>query len=98
MKLLFDHENWGLISIDTDDEEAARYVFVDSNASAKLADDGKHVEFTHVCVFGATLTGALPLGDDGWAVVTKIPLTVEPSVQCDRCKWHGWIINGECVR
>jgi hypothetical protein len=39
----------------------------------------------------------LPLGGDGWTVISKEPLTIVPSILCSRCGVHGWIRNGEWV-
>jgi hypothetical protein len=59
-------------------------------ADAVLLDDG-HVQFTHLCADGEE-TCILPNGK--WHVVQADPLTVQPSVHCRRCEWHGWIENG----
>jgi hypothetical protein len=59
-------------------------------AEAVLLDDG-HVQFTHQCLDGPDTT-ILP--NSKWHVVQKDPLTVQPSVHCRRCEWHGWIENG----
>lgn len=62
-------------------------------ASAVLLDDG-HVQFTHLCRTGEQ-TSVLPNGK--WHVVQREPLTVQPSVCCNACGWHGWIENGSAV-
>lgn len=57
---------------------------------AQLLDDG-HVQFTHECRNG-TETTVLP--SPPWKVTNTEPLTVEPSVHCTECGWHGWIHGG----
>lgn len=59
-------------------------------AEAVLLEDG-HVQFTHLCL-NEEETCILPNSE--WRVVQAEPLTVEPSVCCDACGWHGWIGNG----
>lgn len=62
-------------------------------ATAALLPDG-HVEFTHECN-GEGATATLPMPP--WRVLVGTPLTVEPSVRCRSCGWHGWIANGLAV-
>lgn len=77
----------------------AAAMMVDKNASARLADDGEHVEFWHVCTFDRKVMALLPVNTaSGWTVANKDPLTLNPSVQCLACDWHGWILKGECVK
>jgi hypothetical protein len=54
-----------------------------------LVDD--RVVLTHDCL-GEQVEATLNSAD--WRVVAADPLTVEPSVGCDRCGLHGWITNG----
>lgn len=54
-------------------------------------EDG-HVSFTHTCIDGERLTATLPNGP--WTITSIHPLTVRPSIGCDRCRLHGWITGG----
>lgn len=60
--------------------------------STAVLDDTGHVVWTHLCR-GEQVEATLP--NTGWRVVQHEPLTVEPSVACDRCGWHGWITDGK---
>lgn len=70
-----------------------------------MDDDGIHFWWEHDCLTylgegdGTTLTPCraetlLPINDAGWRVIQVEPLTVSPSILCDRCKTHGFITNG----
>jgi len=54
-------------------------------------EDG-HAIFAHTCVGGDRIEATLNNAE--WRVVRIDPLTVEPSVGCDRCGLHGWITGG----
>lgn len=60
--------------------------------STAVLDDTGHVVWTHDCVDGR-VEATLP--NTGWTVVTQEPLTVHPSIACDRCGWHGTITDGQ---
>ena len=78
-----------------------------------LADDGEHVWFDHICPYVNPETGInvqewatsqgfsrehyLPLGPDGWTLVSKDPLTITPSIMCGSCGLHGFFTNGQWV-
>jgi hypothetical protein len=36
----------------------------------------------------------LRMGGNGWTIVQEDPLTIAPSILCDRCKTHGFFENG----
>lgn len=67
------------------------------NVEFALADDGEHVEVWHDCARHRALA-VLPLGDKGWTVESKEPLTVRPSILCHECQLHGWITDGQWWR
>lgn len=52
--------------------------------------DGR-VTFDHLCLGERVET---TLNNADWTVVSTDPITVEPSVACDRCGMHGWISEG----
>lgn len=66
-----------------------------------LDEDGRHVHFSHRCttphdpeleeMYGAPL----PLGPDGWRLVSVDPITVTPSILCKDCDIHGFITDGK---
>lgn len=62
-----------------------------SAAPAAALVDGR-VVFTHACLGGEQVEATL--NNTQWHVVNAEPLTVEPSIACDRCGLHGWITNG----
>lgn len=39
----------------------------------------------------------LPLGPEGWTVVSKDPLTISPSILCCQCNVHGFFREGKWV-
>ena len=39
----------------------------------------------------------LPVGPEGWTVVSKEPLTVSPSILCGECGLHGFWREGKWV-
>jgi hypothetical protein len=39
----------------------------------------------------------LPIGPDGWTIVSTDPLTVTPSILKPECGCHGFITNGKWV-
>ena len=55
-------------------------------------DETGHVVWIHWCR-GERVEATLP--NTGWRVIRAEPLTVEPSVSCDRCGWHGTITDGQ---
>lgn len=61
------------------------------SVSVQLVDG--RAEIAHTCVGGERITATLNNTD--WTVVAEAPLTVQPSVCCDRCGLHGWIDEGE---
>ncbi len=62
-----------------------------SNRPAFVYEAGR-VVFTHTCLGGDRVEAILNTAD--WQVMRIYPLTVEPSVGCDRCGLHGWITDG----
>ena len=39
--------------------------------------------------------GIIPIGENEWEVVQEEPLTLMPSIDCDRCSSHGHIVDGK---
>ena len=69
----------------------------------RLADDGKHIVWSHECNFEDLVaeTGLwhgdvmLPIHDTrGWRVEQVEPLTVSPSILCGSCGTHGFWRDG----
>lgn len=53
---------------------------------------GDRVTFDHACLNGELVEATLNNRD--WTITSTSPITVEPSVGCDRCGMHGWITGG----
>lgn len=65
-----------------------------------LDEDGRHVWVEHKCTRPSdwpTAKAKLPLGPDGWTLVSTDPLTVTPSIRCVECDTHGFITDGRWV-
>lgn len=74
--------------------------------TAWLDEDGKHFWWLHDCdsdrarwalSVGFPPETKLPIGDKGWTVTSKDPLTITPSILCGACKIHGFITNGKWI-
>ena len=39
----------------------------------------------------------LPISPPGWSLVSSEPLTISPSILCNRCQVHGFITDGVWV-
>ena len=60
-----------------------------------MHEDGKHVEVKCPHMWRFVM---LPLGPEGWTVVSTDPLTVTPSIDGrPDCCCHGFITNGVWV-
>lgn len=63
-------------------------------------DGDHHVTWWHACTghpgFDEVPCG-IPLGGNGWTLVSKEPLTISPSLLCRGCGTHGFITNGQWV-
>lgn len=68
-----------------------------------LDDDGEHVWWFHDCstaLGGHRVHTMLPLGGEGWTLVSREPLTVSPSIYCvppEGCGTHGFFREGVWV-
>lgn len=60
-------------------------------SSTVTLTDGR-VTFDHACLNGERVEATLNNRD--WTITSVSPITVEPSVGCDRCGMHGWITDG----
>ncbi len=49
--------------------------------------------FGHYCITGWQ-EGMLPNGEQGWEVIQRVPLTLEPSLSCADCGIHGRVEKG----
>ena len=60
----------------------------------QLWSDGSHLEIKcpHMYRFAP-----LPIGPEGWTIVSTDPLTVTPSILNESCGCHGFITNGAWV-
>jgi len=54
---------------------------------------------THPCTFAGHVTEGswIPVGEDGWTLMSREPLHLEPSLRCRICGDHGWIRDGKWV-
>ncbi len=44
------------------------------------------------------IPGYLPLGPNGWTIVSEEPLTVTPSILNQPCGCHGYITDGKWIK
>lgn len=77
----------------------------------ELDPDGAHVWWYHSCSFTglepdgkvagrisvSTDTEATMLPNGPWRVVSREPLTLQPSILCKECGCHGFITSGRWV-
>lgn len=61
--------------------------------------DGKPFEIIeyHFDTEGKMCGGIVALGPGEWELVSDEPVTVKPSIDCDRCPSHGFILEGRWV-
>lgn len=71
----------------------------DNEVYFKLTDAGLEFRCPHGRYWseGDPIIHTLPIGGNGWTVVSEDPLTIQPSISKPDCGCHGFITNGEWV-